>query len=532
MQRYVGVDLGIRTKHRVAVLDDLERRGKPFSIDVTRAGFEQLLQRATEGVDGPVKFVMEPTGLAWVPVAAFVSAAGHQVYLVKSQKASHLRKFLRQHTKTDCVDADAVARLPQVDSQGAHPLSLPTAEQMALSRMVKRRERLADEIGDNKRRIKALMVMANPPLTAALGEAAFGEGAKAFLRKYSDPEVVVREGLDRLRNFWHKPSKGKVDPELVERVFEACKTTVDLFRNLRQGNNLPFDYQEIHGEISADLDLMDYVERQVEELNERIAEKYQRLDPNRTLEKIPGIGAVIAPAIEALVGNIGRFRNARKFIANTGLCPRKKQSGNRDQAMPMTKAGNRILKKYFYLAAETARRVDPDFARYYARRYAQGDQHNRIMIALARKLALRVYAILKRREQARRDMQKPTDAIEGTTKPVPVEYVLRDSEGNPLNKKEARTLIAANFTRAKANPQRHQQDQSRRGRSPRQKKTEDSQTAKVEWPSQNATSGKPAPPSSISLSSQVKAGKPVTPQKDWESVAEIIRRFLRDAPTE
>src|SRR5439155_4509296 len=202
MNRYVGMDLGIATKHRVAVLDGAERLGKPFSVTVSREGFEELLRRATEGADGPVKIVMEPTGLAWVPVAAYMAAAGHQVHLVKPQKVSHLRKFLKQHTKSDSMDAETNARLPQVDPDGVHELQLPTPEQMALRRLVKRRERLSQEVGDQKRRVHALMVMVNPPLMSALGESAFSQAARALFRKHADPETVVKMGRDKLENFW------------------------------------------------------------------------------------------------------------------------------------------------------------------------------------------------------------------------------------------------------------------------------------------------------------------------------------------
>ena len=107
MNRYIGMDLGLSTKHRVAVLDGAERLGKPFSVEVCREGFEELLRRATAGAEGPVKFVLEPTGLAWVPVAAYMAAAGHRVHLVKPQKVSHLRKFLRQHTNTGANHAQS-----------------------------------------------------------------------------------------------------------------------------------------------------------------------------------------------------------------------------------------------------------------------------------------------------------------------------------------------------------------------------------------------------------------------------------------
>ncbi len=40
-----------------------------------------MLRRAEQDVDGSVSFVMEPTGLAGVPIAACVGKAGHRVYL-------------------------------------------------------------------------------------------------------------------------------------------------------------------------------------------------------------------------------------------------------------------------------------------------------------------------------------------------------------------------------------------------------------------------------------------------------------------
>lgn len=521
MQRYVGMDLGIRTKHRVAVLDGSERRGKPFSVEVSRAGFEQLLQRASEGFDGSIKFVLEPTGLAWVPVAAYISNAGHQIYLAKPQKAKQLRKFLREHTKTDSVDAETAARLPQVDPAGVHELSLPTAGQMTLLRLVRRRERLAEQIGDNKRRMHALMVMANPPLMSALGDSAFGEGARAFFCKYADPENVVKKGIDSLKKFWHKHSKGQASGQIVDRVFEACKTTVDLYRELRQKSKLPFDYLEIQKEIKADLDLVEYLEKQIEKLNEDIAQKYRQLDPQRTLEtQLRGVGAVIAPAIEALVGNINRFRNGRRFIAYTGLSPRKNQSGDRDQPMPITKAGNRLLKKYFYLAAEVARHWDPDFAVYYARRFARGDKHNRIIIALARKMALRVYALLKRRELAWSESREANQKNQA----APVQYVLRDPDGRPIDKKQARELIVAKYSRAAVNS-----EQSNSKKTPfNNKKTESTMVTNLEWPSKDATNANLAPPSLLSVSRQSRGYNPNKARTDWESLGNLLQRLLQN----
>lgn len=518
MNRFVGVDLGIRTRHRAVVLDGSETHGKPFSVEVSRAGFDQLLHRATEGADGPAKFVLEPTGLAWVPVAAYVSAAGHAVYLVPPQKASRLRKFLDADTKSDSVDAEAIGRVPQLDPKRVTLLRLPTTEQMALRRLVKRHERLMQQAGDQKRRIHALMIMANPPLMEALGEAAFGAGARAFLRKYADPEKVIKLGLQRLRKFWDQASRGTAQSQLVERVFEACRTTAELYGDLRRTGRLPFDFAEIQHELTDELDWMEHAEQAAERLESRIAEMYDRSDPEHTLEQLAGFGPVIAPAVDALVGDIGRFRNGRRFVSYCGICPRKKQSGTRDQAMPITKAGQRLLKKYLYLAADVARHYDPDFAAYYARRYAQGDHHNRILLALARKMALRVYALLTRREQARQ-------VGPGGSASEPVRYQLRNPDGSgAIDKKQARALIAEKYTREVANPERHKREQRRRGT------TGTTGPAKVKRPSKDATNGKPAPPSQPQIPRREIQGNLLvrrgSRKNNWDSIGEILARMI------
>jgi transposase len=521
MNRYIGMDLGLSTKHRVAVLDGAERLGKPFSVEVCREGFEELLRRATAGAEGPVRFVLEPTGLAWVPVAAYMAAAGHQVHLVKPQKVSHLRKFLRQHTKTDSVDAETNARLPQVDPKGVHELRLPTPEQMALRRLVNRYERLTQQVGDQKRRVHALMVMVNPPLMSALGDAAFGQAGLAFFRHYADPALVVKMGRAKLGQFWKRHTKGPVDKDLVDRVFKACCTTAELYADLRRTGKLPFDYFEVQEELVAEVDWMEHAELKAKRLEPRITEIYQRLDPDQTLKQIRGIGDVIAPCIEALVGDIERFPNTREFTSFSGLCPRKKQSGLSDPPMPITKAGQRLLKKYFYLAAEVARQWDAEFAAYYARRYARGDHHNHIMIALARKMALRVYALLKRREKARRARHSGGSV-------GPVSFVLRNPVGGEaLTKKQARALVLEKYTRALANPERHKRERARVG------KGKGTGSAKSEWPSEDATSRRAVPTPRIPQARITR--NPVDVQnrgEGWMSIGQVLSRALENMPVE
>ena len=68
--RGVGIDLALRAPHRATVFDDAVQIGKPFKVRPTKAGLDELVRRATAGAEGPCEFIMEPTGLAYLPVAA------------------------------------------------------------------------------------------------------------------------------------------------------------------------------------------------------------------------------------------------------------------------------------------------------------------------------------------------------------------------------------------------------------------------------------------------------------------------------
>jgi transposase len=451
--RYVGIDLGVRSQHRAAVFDGTRQRGKGFSFAASKEGFDKLLSRATEGVDGPVHFVFEPTGLSWVPLSAYLSRRGHRLYMVKPQKASDLRKFLRKHTKSDQIDAASLARLPQIDPTGVNEMSIPTPSQMTLRRLVRRRDRMSRRVGRQKRRLHALLTMVNPFLVSALGSCPFGVAALKFLTRYADPDKVLRLGKSRLSRFWVRHSRNNAPRERVEKVYEACQKTAELYRDIRRCGQLPFDYEAIQEELVDEVRWLEQAQADADRLEKKIIELHEQLDPHRTLQKLHGVGPVIAAGIDATVGDVERFRNSRCFVSFTGLCPRKSQSGQSDPSMPITKAGQRLLKMYLYLAAERARHLDPDFAAYYAKRYARGDHHNRIMVALARKMALRVYALLKRRARAQTHGEL-----------AQVSYVLRARDGRELQPDEARALIQSRYSRTVVAAERDQRDRARKAR--------------------------------------------------------------------
>jgi transposase len=429
--RRVGIDIALRAAHKAAIYEDGDRLGRPFSVAQTKEGIDELVRRATHDTSEPVEFVMEPTGLAWLPLAAELSRRGHRVYLPKPQKTHALRKFLAQFAKTDAVDACTAALVRHVD-QRTTELRVPSAAQTTLRLMVKQRSRLVVDAAKEKSRIFTWVLLANPHVGRSLGQDPTTKLANAFLRERLDPLDVLARGKPALRRFVEKHARGRLKDQQLEALWQACERTCALFDALRISGKLPFDYVELQLLVDQALDHIAFLETQIAKLDTRIAATYRQLDPTQLLEReVPGFGATIASAVEAFAGDVKRFGSVKRYAAFFGLVPRTKQTGMAGEKprQALTKGGQNLLKKYMFLAAEVARRKDPELAATYERALARGKHHYSAVIIVAHKLVRRVYALLRARAAGAAD----------------VLYQMRRPDGTTISAEQARAVIVELF---------------------------------------------------------------------------------------
>src|ERR687885_2073820 len=100
--RTIGIDLALTAAHKAVVADAQGQYLTPvFAFHTTPADLERLLTRAREGApDTPLQVVLEPTGMAWFPIAVFFARHGIAMYLVNSQEVAALRRYYQRHAKS------------------------------------------------------------------------------------------------------------------------------------------------------------------------------------------------------------------------------------------------------------------------------------------------------------------------------------------------------------------------------------------------------------------------------------------------
>jgi len=139
---------------------------------------------------------------------------------------------------------------------------------------------------------------------------------------------------------------------------------------------------------------LDEVEAEIAGLNRQVEEEVKRRPPAMRLRTHPGVGPVTALAMVLTLGPAERFGNARQVGSYFGLIPSEHSSGGRQQLGRISKQGSSFLRFLLVEAGQTAVRYDAELGRFY-RRLAMRKHRALAKVAVARKLAMRLYLMLR-----------------------------------------------------------------------------------------------------------------------------------------
>lgn len=165
------------------------------------------------------------------------------------------------------------------------------------------------------------------------------------------------------------------------------------------------------------LQVVETLNQQIALYDARIAETAKQRYPEALkLRSIGGVGPITSLCFVLSIDDPQRFKDARDVGAYLGLVPRRDQSGGSDKQLPISKAGNRYLRK---LLVQSAHYIlgpfgtDCDLRRHGLKLAQRGGKaaKKRATIAVARKLAVlmltlwrkqRDYEPLRHAEQTQR----------------------------------------------------------------------------------------------------------------------------------
>jgi transposase len=113
---------------------------------------------------------------------------------------------------------------------------------------------------------------------------------------------------------------------------------------------------------------------------------------------IPGFGPITASAMAAGVRDVSSFAGPHEFAAFLGLTPKQSSSGGKQRLGPITKMGNRELRRLLVVGAHAVlfhRKPHTGPLRLWAKRLIEKKPFKLVAVALANKMARIAFAVLR-----------------------------------------------------------------------------------------------------------------------------------------
>lgn len=170
----------------------------------------------------------------------------------------------------------------------------------------------------------------------------------------------------------------------------------------RRVGELPPQTRHVTGML---LKHLDFVQRQIEELEERLKKLVRVTSQMQWLMSLPGVGLILSAVIWLELGDVRRFASAERLASYAGTTPRVHASGDKVRYGPLRPDVNHFLRWALVEAANSVavnaeRCADRHVSQLYRRLRIRRD-HSKAIGAVARHLAEAAWHVLNRREPYR-----------------------------------------------------------------------------------------------------------------------------------
>ncbi|EQD77155.1 transposase IS116/IS110/IS902 family protein, partial [mine drainage metagenome] len=330
-----------------------------------------------------VTYAMEASGSYHHNLLVFLLGKTDRVWsfnplLLRKERLGQLRK-----TKTDALDAQMIAEFARKDGR-EHPFSTVDPEQMRLRELCRVRFRLVRKASKAKQQLRRNLDILCPGLGPEFKDVA-SPSAMAVLKDVAQVTSLFQatvEDLEKLlKPFYQNPDRRHLKAVALQKHFEE--------RVENGGLEEPLVFEVRF--LLHQLELYEEQVRQVEGKIEREMERRKSL-----LTTVPGISLVTAAIVEGELGDPHRFPDERAVRAFAGLDPSVRQSGKFEgDRVRISKRGSPRLREGLYNAALPAMRVNPACREFYERLRAGGKHHKSALTAVAGKLLVQCWAVMR-----------------------------------------------------------------------------------------------------------------------------------------
>ena len=394
---FVGIDVSSKS-NMVYAMDFDENKYISSSFANNQPGANGLAGMVAECMKkhknlDSILIVLESTSVYSVHIANFLSTSEilmpykPYVFCVNPKATSNYRKSYIGMEKTDPTDAFLIADFARVGrTKKLEPWR--GGQFIALKRLTRHRMHLAECITREKTYMVSNLYLKFSELQLLEGDNKpfgniYGATSSAVLTEFMSPQEIIDLSEEDLLAFLATKSK--------KRISDISKASQLLRKAARDSYRLDkCMYEPLNISLASSFNCIHAYQKEIKLIEQAIEKCINGMNPNALtiLQSIPGIGSVWASGILSEIGDITAFHSSDALAKYAGLYWPKGDSGDfTSEDNKMSKAGNPYLRYYLVEAANSVRKHMPEYADYYARKYAEvtKHQHKRALALTSRK---------------------------------------------------------------------------------------------------------------------------------------------------
>jgi transposase len=382
---FVGDDWA-EAHHDVHVMDDSGRRLTTRRLSEGLRGVREFHELVAGHVENPLEVVVgiETDRGLWVQA---LIAVGYRVYAVNPLAVSRYRdRHSLAGGKSDAGDAKVLADLVRTDRHNHRPIAGDTPGVEAIKVLARAHQNLVWDRNQHTNQLRSALREYYPSALEAFDDLA-DRDTLAVLERAPDPAVGARLTVTQIRSVLKRAGRQR---NLDRRAHQ-------IQAGLRSEQLVASDpvVAAFSATTSATVRILQEVNRQLEELETKLAEHFRQHPDADIYLSIPGLGDVLgARALGEFGDDPNRYATAKSRKNYAGTSPITVASGKK-RAVLARHVKNRRLYDAIDQWAFCSLTQSPGCKTYYDQRRAAGDLHHQALRALGNRLVGILHGCLK-----------------------------------------------------------------------------------------------------------------------------------------
>ncbi|MEV7526821.1 IS110 family transposase [Streptomyces sp. NPDC091371] len=379
-QIWAGVDIG-KEHHHCVVLDARGERLLSRRVLNDETALLELISDVLT-LSGEVLWAVDINHGGAALLIGLLLSHGQPMVYITGLAVHQASTAYRGQGKTDEKDAFVIA--DQARMRKDLGLLRPGDEiAVDLRTLTARRTDLVNDRTRQINRLRAQLLEIFPALERALNLSK--KGPVVLLAGYQTPAAIRRSGVSRIGT-WLKNRKVKNAGALAETVVEAARS---------QHTALPGEKLAAAMVARLAKGVM-ALDEEIAELDALIEARFHEHPHAEVIRSLPGMGALLgAEFIAATGGDMEAFGTPDRLASFAGLAPVPRDSGRVSGNMRRPRRYHRGLLRAFYLSSMASLRSCPASHSYYWRKRNEGKGHKQALLALARRRANVLWAMIR-----------------------------------------------------------------------------------------------------------------------------------------